>query len=126
MMIEQARFSVEVRNDPAGTVMSLTGELNGLAGDAFEAAAARALGAARSELTLDFSATTYVNSTGMALIVGLLGRARAARITVTGRGLDDHKQELFEITRLSDFMNIEVAGTAGDLPNHEPGGCAHA
>ncbi len=126
MIIEQARFSVEVRNDPAGTVMSLTGELNGLAGDAFEAAAARALGAARSELTLDFSATTYVNSTGMALIVGLLGRARAARITVTGRGLDDHKQELFEITRLSDFMNIEVAGTAGDLPNHEPGGCAHA
>ncbi len=126
MIIEQARFSVEVRNDPAGTVMSLTGELNGLAGDAFEAAAARALGAARSELTLDFSATTYVNSTGMALIVGLLGRARAARITVTGRGLDDHKQELFEITRLSDFMNIEVAGIAGDLPNHEPGGCAHA
>ncbi len=126
MTIEQARFSVEVRNDPAGTVMSLTGELNGIAGDAFEAAAARALGAARSELTLDFSATTYVNSTGMALIVGLLGRARAARITVTGRGLDDHKQELFEITRLSDFMNIEVAGTAGDLPNHEPGGCAHA
>ena len=126
MTIEQARFSVEVRNDPSRTVMSLTGELNGLAGDAFEAAAARALGAARSELTLDFSATTYVNSTGMALIVGLLGRARAARITVTGRGLDDHQQELFEITRLSDFMNIEVAGTAGDLPIQEPGGCANA
>ena len=126
MTIERGRFSVEVRNSPSTTVMCLTGELNALASDAFEAAAARALGAARSALTLDFSATTYVNSTGIAMIVGLLGRARAARIAVTGRGLDDHQQELFEITRLSDFMTIEAVGTADDLAHHEPGGCANA
>lgn len=125
MTIEPGRFSIEVRNGPSRTVMCLTGELNALANDAFEAAAATALAAARSELTIDFSATTYVNSTGIAMIVGLLGRARAARITVTGRGLDDHQQALFEITRLSDFMTIEAAGAAQDLVNKEPGGCDH-
>jgi anti-sigma B factor antagonist len=67
-------------------------------------AAARAAGA--DELRLDFTDTTYINSTGIALIVGVLGRARADRMTVSARGLSDHYREIFEITRLADFLTI--------------------
>ena len=48
-----------------------------------------------------------MNSTGIALIVSLLGRARASRVLVIGRGLDEHHRHIFTITRLSDFMRIE-------------------
>ena len=51
-------------------------------------------------------ASSYINSTGIALIVGLLGRARADGVAVRACGLSDHYREIFEITRLSDFMTI--------------------
>ena len=68
--------------------------------------------AGAASLTLDFTAVPYINSTGIALIVGLLGRARGADVPVTARGLTDHYREIFEITRLSDFMTIEAGATA--------------
>jgi anti-anti-sigma factor len=57
----------------------------------------------------------YINSTGIALIVGLLGKARAAEVPVAASGLSDHYREIFEITRLSDFITIE-AGAPTDAP----------
>lgn len=104
------RFSVELRDDGTTTTMALTGELNALAQQVFDVAATQALAAPRTEMIIDFSRATYINSTGIALIVGFLGRARAARVLVTGRGLDAHHRELFEITRLSDFMTLEDDG----------------
>lgn len=87
--------------------MSLAGDLNALATESFEAAGERALAGPPAELVLDFTETTYVNSTGIALIVGLLGRARHQQVLVIARGLDDHHRHIFEITRLSDFLRIE-------------------
>ena len=58
-------------------------------------------------MLLDFGAVDYINSTGIALIVGLLARARAD--VAPGRGarpLARTTGEIFEITRLSDFMTI--------------------
>ena len=104
---------VDVTGDAATLV--LTGDVDREAGEALDRAYASAAAAGAAAITLDFSAVPYINSTGIALIVGLLGRARAAGIPVTARGLTDHYREIFEITRLSDFMTIE-AGAATDAP----------
>ena len=58
---------------------------------------------------LDFSRTSYINSTGIALIVQLLANARARGIALTARGLSEHYRTIFEITRLADFMRIADA-----------------
>jgi len=55
---------------------------------------------------LNFESAGYINSTGIAVIVGLLARARAAGIEVRAYGLTPHYREIFEITRLADFMAI--------------------
>ena len=57
-------------------------------------------------MVLNFSGTEYINSTGIALIVGLLARARADGVECSACGLTDHYREIFEITRLADFMTI--------------------
>ena len=62
------------RGDGIATV-ALTGDVDGGAREALDAAYAEAAGAAT--LLLDFGDVDYINSTGIALIVGLLGRARA-------------------------------------------------
>ncbi len=38
--------------------------------------------------------------------MGLLAQARARGIQITAFGLSDHYREIFEITRLADFMTI--------------------
>ena len=64
-------------------------------------------------MTLDFTNVDYINSTGIALIVGLLARARADACAISARGLSPHYREIFEITRLSDFMTI-ITDSEGD------------
>ena len=51
-------------------------------------------------------AVDYINSTGIALIVSLLGRARAESRAVHAAGLTEHYRHIFDITRLSDFIQV--------------------
>jgi anti-anti-sigma factor len=55
---------------------------------------------------LNFADVEYINSTGIALIVGLLARARKHGTRVLAAGLSEHYREIFEITRLADFMEL--------------------
>jgi anti-anti-sigma factor len=48
----------------------------------------------------------YINSTGIALIVGLLARARKSHRRLLACGLSEHYIEIFQITRLADFMTV--------------------
>lgn len=67
---------------------------------------------------LDFSDVDYINSTGIALIVGLAARARSAEVALQVCGLTDHYAQIFQITRLADFMSMHpdqaAALTAGE------------
>src|SRR5579871_5866197 len=106
----QAGLEAITRAEDGATVLELHGEIDGGARDALHAA--YDAGAAGSALVLDFAAVGYINSTGIALIVGLLARARAESRPVSARGLTAHYREIFEITRLSDFMTIIDAGAS--------------
>jgi anti-anti-sigma factor len=55
---------------------------------------------------LNFAAVDYINSTGIALIVAILAKARSDKIALQTCGLTEHYQELFRITRLSDFIPV--------------------
>lgn len=72
--------------------------------------------AARSpgEVRLDFSKVDYINSTGIAVIVGILAMARADGREIGAHGLSDHYKEVFEITRLADFIHIYEDTAAGN------------
>ena len=99
------RFSAAVRGDAAAPVI-----VHGLPIEAdavsalFEAWNQAARGVAR--VVLDFGRTDYINSTGLALIVQLLARGRAERCEVHAFGLSDHYREIFQITRLADFVTL--------------------
>ena len=108
-----------VRERDGVAVIDLTGDLNSSAEHALNEAYAEATGSGAGSVVLNFERAEYINSTGIALIVGLLAHARANRIEVKAFGLSDHYREIFEITRLADFMTITddedraVSGAAG-------------
>ncbi len=98
-------FEAEVRREPGGAVIDLKGEIDGFAKEALDAAYTEAEEGAEPIL-LNFEGVDYINSTGIALIVGLLARARAARRDLSAYGLSEHYVEIFNITRLSDFVSV--------------------
>jgi anti-anti-sigma factor len=89
-------------------MIDLGGDVNAAAEPALEAAWAEATEARPEAVVLNFTAAGYINSTGIALIVALLAKARAAGIEIRAYGLTPHYREIFEITRLADFMAIDT------------------
>ncbi len=101
-----SELQVAVRERDGVAVIDLMGDVNGLAGDALDRAYAEATGTGARSVALNFEQTEFINSTGIALIVGVLAQARRNQIEVRAFGLSPHYREIFEITRLSDFMTI--------------------
>jgi anti-anti-sigma factor len=98
-------LAVAVRHAQDGPVLELVGDIDSGAEAALQTAWDEAAAGART-VALDFSRTTYINSTGIALIVQLLANARARGIALTARGLSEHYRTIFEITKLADFITI--------------------
>lgn len=100
------QLEASVRQRPGGSVIDLHGEINGFAQEALNAAYSAAERKEPEVILLNFEGVDYINSTGIALIVGLLAKARASKRRMLACGLSDHYVEIFDITRLSDFMNV--------------------
>jgi anti-anti-sigma factor len=97
-------FSADVLQDAGEAVLLLAGDISGGAEPKLLAAFADT--GASPVVVLDFADVSYINSTGIALIVGLLAEARKTGREVQARGLAEHYREIFRITRLADFMTI--------------------
>jgi anti-sigma B factor antagonist len=86
---------------------AIVGDLDGSATEALNSALDEALAAGSNSLTFDFSSAEYINSSGIGAIIGVLRTARDAGVSLKGVGLSDHYKHIFEITRLSDFIEIQ-------------------
>src|SRR3954453_15631549 len=95
-----------VRRREGVAVIDLAGDVSRGAEEALAAAWSQAVTEQPGAVGLNFEGAGYINSTGIAVIVGLLARARAAGIEVRAFGLTPHYREIFEITRLADFLAI--------------------
>jgi anti-anti-sigma factor len=101
-----SELSASVRERDGVAVIDLTGDVTASAEAALNEAYAHATDAGAGSVALNFERADYINSTGIALIVGLLADARKSGIEIKAFGLSDHYREIFEITRLADFMTI--------------------
>ena len=95
-----------VRQRDGVAVIDVRGDVDARAEESLDRAWTEALGAEPTAVALNFTDTGYINSTGIALIVGVLASARAHRIPIRAFGLSPHYLEIFEITRLADFLAI--------------------
>jgi len=97
----------EVLDVAGGAVIQLSGDVDGTAADVLTAAYDQAVADGDpASIVLDFAAVGYINSTGIALIVSVLAKARSERRKMVASGLSEHYREIFDITRLSDFIEL--------------------
>jgi anti-anti-sigma factor len=99
-------FDANIRHQDGLAILELHGDVDGAADDLINAAYTDAVSGSPVRVLLNFANVSYINSTGIALIVGLLAEARGAGRTMLACGLSDHYKEIFEITRIADFVTI--------------------
>jgi anti-anti-sigma factor len=109
--MDDRHFGADITEVPDEVRVRLTGDLNARADETLAGAYAQVVALGPKRVTLDFGHVGYINSTGIALVVRFLADARRDGRTVRAIGLTEHYQEIFRITRLSDFMEI-VEGDA--------------
>jgi anti-anti-sigma factor len=103
MAATELRAAVRHRGDVA--VVDLTGDVDRSAAPVLQEAWTEAAQAGGPVL-LNFEQVGYINSTGIAVIVGVLARARAEHRELAVYGLSEHYRQIFTITRLSDFVGL--------------------
>jgi anti-anti-sigma factor len=99
-------FEAAVRQEGRVAVVDLRGEIFGPADEALQAAYAEATSTSPEAVLLNFEDVSYINSSGIALIVGLLAKARGTGTELRAYGLTEHYREIFQITRLADLIGI--------------------
>lgn len=99
-------FGADVRAEDGGAVIDLRGDIDGPAGDALRAAYASVQQYDPSIVVLNFDDVEYINSTGIAVIVGVLAQARQDGRRLVAYGLSDHYRSIFEVTRIADFIHL--------------------
>ena len=95
-----------VRFQGTTAVVDLPPQIDSTAEHALNGAYAEAIAHGSKTVLLNFAGVEFLSSTGIALIVGILARARKDGCAINASGLSDHYKEIFEITRLADFMTI--------------------
>jgi anti-sigma B factor antagonist len=115
------RFDIRVRHRPGVAVLDLRGEIDASAERDITRGYDEAEAAHPGVILLNFAEVSYINSTGIALIVSLLARTRAAQRRMFACGLSDHYVEIFTITRLADFMQVfsDEAGALAEASGTE-------
>jgi anti-anti-sigma factor len=101
-----AAVSVTVRRRGEVAILDLAGDVDRDAEAALRHAYEQAVAGGAGRAVLNFTGVGYINSTGIAVIIGLLARARAERQSLAACGLSDHYRHIFTITRLSDFIGL--------------------
>ena len=104
--MQEQLAKAKVRYEDGKALVDLPARIDGSAEQTLNDAYAEATSRGTAQLVLNFSGVEFLSSTGIALIVGLLARSRKDGKKISSCGLSDHYREIFEITRLADFMQI--------------------
>ena len=100
------RTEAVTRHRNGVAVIDLSGNIDASAESELTRAYNEATETETTTVVLNFANVGYINSTGIALIVGLMAGARKDGLPIAACGLSEHYKEIFEITRLADFMPV--------------------
>ena len=87
-------------------IIDIQGEINAFAEDALMEAYTTASSAGARAIVLNFVGLTYMNSSGIGLLVTLLVRAKRQKQRFAAFGLTEHYRKIFELTRLIEAISL--------------------
>jgi anti-sigma B factor antagonist len=105
--MSDAKLTASVRKANEGaSVVDIQGEITNLSEAALMDAYGQATGGGARAVILNFQGLEYMNSGGIGLLVTMLSRANRHNQRLLAFGLSDHYQQIFELTRLNEAIQI--------------------
>jgi anti-anti-sigma factor len=95
-----------LRDVPPLTVIDLAGEVTTFAEEAVNAAYKEASERGARNILLNFKDVDYINSAGIAVIIGLLTEARKTDQTLLITGLNAHYTKIFQMMGLAQYAPL--------------------
>jgi len=103
----QAKIEVAVRKPmDKVSVLDIQGEITGYAEEVLMTAYNEASQNGVKTIILNFSELEYMNSSGIGLLVTVLIRIQRQKQRLLAYGLDEHYQQIFELTRLNEAIGL--------------------
>lgn len=99
-------FELDTRLEEGWTVIAVNGELDVATAPRLRQEAIKALGASPSHLALDLSECSFIDSTGLGVIVGILKRIRGSEGDLVIVGAPPQVTKVFDITRVSSIVTL--------------------
>ncbi|KHD84602.1 STAS domain-containing protein [Heyndrickxia ginsengihumi] len=105
-------FKIDLNKDGKQIDINIDGEIDAFTAPKLKEAFEPYAGIKDLKVLVDLSEVTYMDSTGLGVLVGIFKNLRASNGDMTLRGLSDRLKRLFDITGLTDIMNInsEIEG----------------
>ena len=110
--MQQTEFAIDIRYPTDRiAVLGIQGDLTSASEDALTDAYGQIDSSTVEVVVLNFQELEYMNSSGIGLLVTLLVRVNRNNQRLVATGLNEHYLQIFEVTRLSEAIEIYASET---------------
>lgn len=99
-------FQIELAYEDVVPVLHISGEITSESEEEMLAAYDGIPSDRRARVILHFSQTRYINSSGIAILIGVINRATESQGKVDFAGLSPHFRKVMDIVGLTDFVRV--------------------
>lgn len=105
-----SRFECDIENGEAGAecVLTVRGDIDLASANDFETSLRTALDGSPSSITVDLAALTFIDSSGLRVLVSLSKEAQSRGATLGLRNIPRHAQRVLDITGLSEWFDAQA------------------
>ena len=99
---------IEVKLSQKGdvSILAIAGDVTPITGEIIEAAYRQAAAAGAKKFLLHFNGENYINSGGIAILIGITAESRAAGQVIRVTGLSDHFRKIFAMVGLTKYAQV--------------------
>jgi anti-sigma B factor antagonist len=105
--MKNLKLSLLIREvDNATAIIDIQGEITSEAENTFLDIFDQLLSSTKKNILLNFTGMSYMNSSGIGLLVTLLRRSQSNEQNLLAYGLKDHFRQVFELTQLINIISL--------------------
>jgi anti-anti-sigma factor len=88
------------------SILAIAGDVTPVTGEVIEASYRKATAAGAKKILLLFNGENYINSGGIAILIGITAESRAAGQVIRITGLSDHFRKIFAMVGLTKYAQV--------------------
>jgi anti-anti-sigma factor len=99
-------IEISISNKNNVSIIAIKGDVTAITGEAIEKAYQKVSADGAKKILLCFNAESYINSGGIAILIGIAAESKENSQTIRMTGLSSHFQKIFHMVGLTKYTEI--------------------